>query len=249
MARKVLLALLVFVLWPSALRAGDVVVAFSSFPPFKLIVQDQPMGIDAEIVAAVAKRMRLTPIFRKGSLEECLTMMRRGSADLMTGLSRTPDREAFLIFVEPAYHEDSSKAVYLPKGAQRKIVRYDDLDGLRIGVKLGAVNDPRFDSDPGIVKQASPSLPELFRLLGDRKIDAILQNEIEADYWIRTLGHESDVEKAAFKFTDKDPLFFAVAKRSALVARAGELARVLAELMADGTIAGIKARHFGRLGR
>jgi polar amino acid transport system substrate-binding protein len=233
-------------LWPSAARAADLVVAYSSFPPFKLIVQGQPMGIDAEIVALVARRMNLTPIFRKGSLEECLTMVRRGTADLMTSLSRTPDREAFLVFVEPAYHEESDKAVYQKKGAQKKIARYEDLSGLTVGVKLGAANNPLFDNDPTIRKRASPSLPELIRQLAEGKIDAILQTEVEADYWLRNLGHAADVEKAPFKFTNKDPVYFALAKRSALAARTGELARILSELLADGTIAAIKARHLGR---
>ena len=74
----VILIFLVIVLFPTLGQSSQqVVVAFSEFPPYKMMVDDRPAGIDVEILKEVAKRMDLALSFKQATFEECMRMMQR----------------------------------------------------------------------------------------------------------------------------------------------------------------------------
>ena len=137
--RHVLWMALVMLLSPNlAQSAQTVVVAFSEFPPYKMIVDGKHKGIDMDILHEIGKQMDFTLEFRNGTFEECLGMMRQGEADLMTSFLRRAERESYILYVQPRYRARSDKVFYLLKEHLKSIRMYDDLKTLKIGAKGGA---------------------------------------------------------------------------------------------------------------
>lgn len=233
----VILILLVIVLFPILGQSSQqVVVAFSEFPPFKMMFDSRHTGIDVEILNEIAKRMDLTLSFKDATFEECLRMMQRGEADLMTNLLRRPEREKYMIYVQPRYRAISVKTFYVRKAHRNLIRSYDDLKSLKIGVKAGARYAPAFDNDKGLNKIPAPDIETNLRRLAAGEIDTFLDTRTEGDYWIKTLGYGDRVTKAPFTFSHSDSIYMGISKKSPLAGRAKEFGKHLKDMVDKGKI-------------
>src|SRR3546814_12851251 len=77
-------------------------------------------------------------------------MMQNGEGDLMLGPNRTPEREAYLLYLEPALPAEPKVFVVRQNGPV--IARRDDLRGLRIATLRGAHYTTDFDGDAALVR-------------------------------------------------------------------------------------------------
>jgi len=228
---------LIIVVFPSLGQSGQLVaIAFSEFPPYKMIVDGKQTGIDAEILTEIAKRMDLTFYFNNGTFEDCLRMMERGDADLMTSLLRRPERENYIHYVQPRYRTRANKIFYVRNDRRNLIRSYDDLTRLRIGVKGGVKYAPMFDNNKDLIKIPAPDIATNLQRLLSGEIDTFLDTSTEGDYWIKTLGFGEKVEKAIFKFTHSDSTYIGISKKSLLTNRAKELGRHLKQMVDKGLI-------------
>lgn len=214
----------------------QVVVAFSEFPPYKMIVDGSHAGIDVEMLREIAKRMDLTLSFKDATFEECLRMMQRGEADLMTSLLRRPEREKYILYVQPRYRARSEKIFYVRMENRNLIRFYDDLKNLKIGVKGGVRYAPVFDNDKGLNKIPAPDIETNLRRLVATEIDTFLGTRTEGDYWIKTLGYSDKVTKAPFTFTHSDSIYVGIAKKSPFASRAREFGKHLKYILDKGHI-------------
>jgi polar amino acid transport system substrate-binding protein len=214
----------------------QVVVAFSEFPPYKMIVDGSHAGIDVEILKEIAKRMDLTLSFKHATFEECLRMMQRGEADLMTSLLRRPEREEYILYVQPRYRARSEKIFYVRMENRNLIRFYDDLKNLKIGVKGGVRYAPVFDNDKGLNKIPAPDIATNLRRLVAGEIDTFLGTRTEGDYWIKTLGYSDKVTKAPFTFTHSYSIYVGIAKKSPFASRAKEFGKHLKSMLDKGHI-------------
>lgn len=169
-------------------------------------------------------------------------MLRRGQAEVMTSLLKTPDRERYLIYLDPPLRENEDKAFYQRAG-DRPIGAYSDLTGRRIGVKTDAVYFQPFDSDPAITRLATPNITDLISMLNDKTIEAFALTAAEGDYWLRVLGWEGEIKKAPYVYQGLNPAYLAIARRSPLASRAAEMSAILEKLKSSGAMARITARY------
>lgn len=234
--------------WFTPVLAQDVVrVAFNELPPWKVIEPDgTPGGIDMAFLRLVAERMHLTLEVDKVPFVRAMRMLKAGGADLMTGLLRRPDREEFLAFVDPPYRLYSNKAFFLRKGEGRRIQKYEDLYGMTIGVVRGVRYFPTFDHDPRIRRdEVSDALLNYNKLLHNR-FDALIATEETAEYRIRQMGLEDQVEKAPFVYRQPQSVYIGVSLRSPLAARLEELGRVVRQLLDEGEYERIQREYLER---
>src|SRR3546814_17749388 len=70
-------------------------------------------------------------------------MMQNGEGDLMLGPNRTPEREAYLLYLDPALPAEPKVFVVRQNGPV--IAHRDDLRGLRTATLRGAPYTPAFD--------------------------------------------------------------------------------------------------------
>jgi polar amino acid transport system substrate-binding protein len=228
---------LIVVLFPSIGQSGQLVaIAFSEFPPYKMIIDKKQTGIDVEILTEIAKRMDLTIYFNNGTFEDCLRMMERGDADLMTSLLRRPEREKYIHYVQPRYRTRADKIFYVRNDRRNLIRSYDDLTHLKIGVKGGVKYAPMFDNNKDLKKIPAPDIATNLRRLLSGEIDTFLDTGTEGDYWIKTLGIGEKVEKAIFKFTHSDSIYLGISQKSLLTNRTKELSRHLKQMVDTGLI-------------
>lgn len=232
---------------PSAAWAQDqvvFVVALSNLPPWKMMQDTTPTGIDVDILREAAMRMNVGLEFKPGSFGECLTRMKSGKADLMTGLLMTPAREKYLVYVTPPYSTQTASAFYALKKRASAIDRYEYLRRLRTGVKRGEKHFPQFDIDRELRKTRVNSMEDGFRRLKNGSIGAFIANEIQADWWLAAHPKtDSIVDKAPLKYHGYQPMHFAFSRKSRYADRAGQLGGILVQLIQDGTIDAVLRRY------
>ena len=213
------------------------------WPPFRIEGESGAMqGIDIELIAKLETRLKIKIRVQRVPWVRALGMMRDGTADLMSGLARTQERETFILYQAPAYAEIRPAFYQLATNAQ-PIKRYEDLASTRIGFTRGSVYFEPFDSDNALNKLSATDETQLLRMLLGRRFDVIVGSDLQVDYELRQRGFASEVVKAAYRPAKTTPLYFGISRKSPLAAEASELGRALAELQADGTIAAILARY------
>ena len=235
--RDILWIALVMLLFPNfALSTQTVVVAFSEFAPYKMVVDGKHTGIDVDILHEIGKRMDLKIVFKNGTFEECLDMMKQGEADLMTSLLRRVERESYILYVQPRYRPRSNKIFYLFKGNPKSIRTYDDLNNLRIGVKGGTKYALQFDKDNNLNKLPAQSIKVNISKLAAGQIDTFIATETEGDYWIKALGLQDHITKASYKFQQLDPFYLGISKKSAFAKEAKGVGEILDDLVDNGAV-------------
>lgn len=250
--------LALWLLWlPGPGRAEPVVIPVDPYPPWKFVDTRtwtvSPEGIDNRLLEAVlaaynaAYGTDLEPDYRGYPWKRCLELLRRGEADLISGVLRNPDREQYLIFIEPPYKTRSAKVFYLRKGEGRRLRRHEDLYGLRIGVQAGVSYFERFDADPRIRKEEVSEDLYNFRKLEHGRIDAFISTESQADYLIAVHGFTGRFEKAEYRHDYELPVYFALSRRSPWAGAAPRFSRIVGELAAGGVFEGIIGEYFEHL--
>ncbi len=240
--------ILVVLLCSPALAKDKMVMAFSEFPPFKIVHDGVYMGVDVDLSRLIAERMGLELEIKQGTFAECMDMLRKGEADFITSLLRRGDRDAFLIYVQPRYRNREAKRFYMRKGEEAEVISYDKLSGLRIGVKEGVAYAQMFDTDDSLTKVSASGMEQLFQMLREGRIDAVLASANEGGFWIKSLALEEAVAPAPFELDQLDPVYMAISKKSPLAKRAHEFGRILKELVDTGEFENILDVYMGRAG-
>jgi len=160
-----------------------------------------------------------------------LYMMENGEADILSSVLKRPDREEYMIFLEPPYRTKSTKVFYVLKGKAGLIRKYEDLYALRIGTKLGVNYFERFDNDSGLKKEdVADDVLNLRKLEGGR-FDTFICTEMVGDYLIAKEGFKGKFEKAVFRFDTEAPVYFAVSKKSSWAKKVPELSVRIKEMV------------------
>jgi polar amino acid transport system substrate-binding protein len=232
-------AIVVLVAAPwSPARAADGVlrVSFNDLPPWKVLgPKGEPAGIDIEFLEMLAARMGLAVEYVHYPFKRGLKMMEVGEIDLMVGVLRRAEREAYLHYIEPPYKSETSKAFFVLRGRERAIAAHDDLRGLRVGTVLGGRYYPEFDDDPRIVKYAVTSPDLNFKMLLAGRIDAFVMTETAGDYRVARSGLADRIAKADYVHRESQDVYMVLSRRSTHAARLGEFNRVMAGLVSEGS--------------
>ncbi len=196
------------------------IVAFTHWPPMKVIKGDSFEGIDASILKELGKRLDLNFRFIECPWKRCLEMIRDGRADFISGLAKQTDREKYMVFIKPPYKEIFSSAFYarkLIKGKPHPIRRYEDLYQSEVGMIRGGLYSDRFDKDPKITRVGVTNEIQLLKMLDVGRYDIIIGNDLNIDYLIHTHGFSGKFERAPFKVDSFTPTYIAISKKSKFI--------------------------------
>lgn len=230
------IAFLLFILPAQVQGRQTLVVAVSEFPPYKIIVDGKASGIDLDILREIGSRMDFSISVKIGTFEDCLAMMKRGDADLMSSLLFRSEREQYILYVHPRYRVRSDKVFYVKKGSEKLIRQFDDLKNLRIGVKAGVAYAPLFDTDRELDKVPGQSIRENISKLLAGQIDTFIDTDTEGDYWIKKMKLQDKIVKSIFKFQQLDPIYLGISKKSVFKDKAKSLGRNLKYLIDRGIV-------------
>jgi len=224
----------------------DAVVTADHFPPWKIVTDKGIEGIDIELTRAVLKEIGVTPRFITCPWARCLEMLKDGKADFISGILKRTDREQYMVFLEPPYKDHSTKVFYRLAGSN-DIETFEALAGLRIGTQLRTLYFPRFDEADKLDKQPVSKDELNFLKLVQGRLDVVVTTESQGDYHLARLGLTDKVVKSTYRYTDTNPVYFAVARNSPLMDKLPELNAAVKRLRGDGTFDAIIRQYFSTL--
>jgi len=213
-------------------------VVGSADPPYRLFqAQGQVAGLYFELLKAAAEHAGWPLRFDEMPQSRALLELRHGTADLMVGPLRHPDRERYLAYSRIALPAED-KGVY----TQGRLVReLGDLRGLVVGVQRGKRYGAAFDALQDIRRTELTDYGVALRMLELGRLDAVVAPEREADL-VRTQLGLTQVHKQPLVLPGDTP-YVVVAKSSPWRARLPELERGFDAIQKDGTWARILSRY------
>ncbi|MFN4309979.1 MAG: substrate-binding periplasmic protein [Ferrovibrio sp.] len=221
-----------------AAPAATARVLINDAPPYRIVSRalgdEGHSGIYVDILRAMAAETGLTLRFVEAPFVRGFPMMQAGEVDIMLGPNRTPERQAYLLYLDPPLPAEPKVFLTRPQGP--RIARYDDLRGLRIAVLRGAHYSSRFDADADISKEPVSDYDAALRLLGGNRVDAAIMPEQQARWLLR--WQQLNLAFSSYRI-EGSPSYIVIARNSPLAARAAELEAALRRLQSRGEIARI----------
>ena len=234
MLRAVLLLLLYSgpLLAQPALQPLRVVTDY--WPPFRMAGVGQPLqGLDIELLDELQRRTGLRFEVRLQPWARALEDMRSGRADLMTGLARTAEREAYIDYLEPAYYACAPRLYGAPERAAQ-IGDYRQLQGLRIGYVLQSAYFEPFDSDPGLIKVGVKNEDQLLQMQLRGRVELMIGTDCQVDFQLRDPALARRLAKLAYRPPARTELYVGLSRASGLESERELLAEALHALLHDG---------------
>ncbi len=214
-------------------------------PPFVDLVKGKLMGEHIDIARLLAKSVNLKPVFIRCPFVRCLTMVKRGHADMIFGIRKLPEREKNLVFLEPPYMVQHYPLRFFTLASKKVAINsFDDLQHLTVGVLRGASYFDLFDKDKSITKVELTSRPQLLNMLLRDRIDAFIERE---ESILPLLPLEEYLEKfslANYQFDDAVNSYIAISKHSNIKVYTERLSEKLQKLVASGTIRKIRMKSY-----
>ena len=158
-----------------------VVATNAEFQPYEYFDGGNIVGIDIEIMEAVAKELGMTVKIENMEFDSVITAVASGKADIVaSGLTVTEDRKKNVDFTQT--YVTTKQVITVNKTATRKIINgVDDLEGAIIGVQLGTTGDiyvTDYEGDEAGTKvERYNKVADAFQSLNQNKIDAVVVDE------------------------------------------------------------------------
>jgi polar amino acid transport system substrate-binding protein len=238
-----------------SLAAEKVRVRVTEFAPNYFQKDGQWTGLDVELAAAVVTEAGFIPEFVDLPWSRALSYLQSGQLDMMTNLSRSPDREVFLHFIGPE-RLSRRRLVVRKENAGLKIESLDDLPrvasaarmpfGIQSNAKYSEAFDARLAGDP-----------DFARHFDKVSVGALLPNKVvnrhnlgffeDENYVVHQLKHSPDFQTLALHpyVLSAEPVYFGLSKHLAPSTR-DKLDAALQKLEKNGTLARIREKWGGR---
>jgi polar amino acid transport system substrate-binding protein len=216
-------------------------VPINEAPPYRIIAHKSGAvefsGIYVDIARAMAARAGAALSFEPVPYARAFAMMQNGEGDLMLGPNRTPAREAYLHYLEPALPAEPK--AFVLRAASPDIADYDSLRGLRIATLRGAHYTAAFDADGSLVRVPVVDYETALRMLEGGRVDTAIMPEMRARWMLRG---QAGLRLAAFRIPG-DLSYIAMARRSPHISLAPQFEAALRQMRDAGEIARILALY------
>ena len=225
----------------ATLPADHLLVAVAHWPPWKIIEEAEFSGIDVDILEEIARRIGIAVEFVECPWARCLEMVKDGDVDMITSFGRTPEREAFVYYIEPPY-VTANVVFYKRRSSSFSVLTYDDLHSFRIGTLIGSTYFDPFNTDPLLDKEEVAVDGQLPQMLASERIDLMIGWEIPMDYLIAQEGLSGEFEKVLYSSRGGSS-YMAMSQKSELVDLIPRLSTVMQEMIEDGKVEEIIASY------
>ena len=201
----------------------------AAFPPYEFMDENnQVVGIDAEIAAAIADKLGMELEIKDMAFDSLITAVSSGAVDVvLAGMTVTDERKEAVNFSES--YATGIQVIIVKEGSE--IATVDDLAGKKIGVQTGTTGDFYCSGDYGddAVARYDNGALAIAALANDQVDCVVIDNEpakafVAANEGLKILDTEYITENYAA----------AIAKENTELLE--KFNGALAELQADGTI-------------
>ncbi|KIS07167.1 ABC transporter substrate-binding protein/permease [Streptococcus equi] len=169
------------------------IVADSSFAPFEFqIGSGEYVGIDMDLIKAIAKQQGFTIEISNPGFDAALNAVQAGQADaVIAGMSITPARREIFDFSDSYYTSN----IRLGVKSGSSIKSYKDLKGKIVGAKKGTASYDFLESNKDIYGYRLKAFDEassMYDSLNSGSIDGLMDDEAILRYAIQR-GHKLDI--------------------------------------------------------
>lgn len=210
-------------------RALTVTVGANHAPPYRIVQGGEPSGLYVEIFKEITDRLGWKTHYREVPFRRVLNLLQKGEVDVMLGARETPEREAYMTFVAPAFPADRRLFLYFDEA--NRIERYSDLYGKTIGVLEGSTYFRRFDNDEQLRKESGPRYENLMLMMEKERVDVVVVPELIGIYTLGKLG--MPVKVSPF-FMPGERSWIAVANTSPVLEYSDDIRAALKLIEAEG---------------
>lgn len=230
-----------FALMAGAWAGQNLRLACNDFPPHKIETPgaDGLRGFDIDIIDGTLQRVGWSANFSFLPWKRALELANRGEVDGLCSCSRTPEREATLLFSD----ELGAVSVGLfarDKAALTGIAGLDDLRGRRVAVVGGYNLEGELDA-AGAEVEAASSDKNALDLLIHGNVDLLYGYELTTRHFARTEALSGDL---AYRETRRNPYYFCLSRKLPHAETTmADFNRGLAEMKADGSTVRILGRY------
>lgn len=117
----------------------------------------EPRGLSLDLIKPAARQLGFQIQVITCPFARCLKMAEHGEVDIVAGLIKSPSREQYLYFMEPAMMRfNSSFVFYSRKDFPKQVRRLNELRDYSVAVMRDAVYFPEFDG-AGFIKKVPVS--------------------------------------------------------------------------------------------
>lgn len=121
---------------------GIIRVAYNDFPPFEFQDKNTTIGLDAEIVTEVMKRIGYEVKLESYPWKRALQLTEDGEVDAIMSLRKSADRESKYLFADPISF--TQNFFFKKKNTKIKATKISDLTNYSVGIAGGYVYDKDF---------------------------------------------------------------------------------------------------------
>lgn len=219
-------------------QAQTVRVAVYNEPPFAEYKDGQFTGEYIDLAYLFAKSINANVDFLTCPFVRCMSLVKKGDADMIFGIKRTPAREEEYAFLDQPYTtQHFPLQFYTLKSRQIKIDRHEDLSDLLIGTIRGSVYYPKFDLDHQLNKVSVTSSQQLLELLIKQRIDTFIEREDSLLLFLRQdKKYQYQIVANKYMHDEEVEEHLALSKRSFIYQYRKQLSRNLQQLIDNGDI-------------
>ncbi|MEK9967689.1 MAG: transporter substrate-binding domain-containing protein [Ferrovibrio sp.] len=209
-----------------------------NFPPYNYVENGRVVGLDAEIITALAKQAGAEVEFEPQSWSRVQDMLARGEVDAAFQFVGRPDRFEKFFMIGP--HRVGHTVFAARQGVDVNFSGLDSLRGYRIGQIRGYTYGASFDTAAGLIKDSSAGDNlQLVRMLAAGRVDVIIGDRDALMHFARSDGLHTQMRMLTPGFAEV-PRYIAVPRnRPAIAAR---MEKALADMRSNGGLAGILKR-------
>jgi polar amino acid transport system substrate-binding protein len=221
---------------------ASLTVATDVWPPFRILRADGRFeGLDVDILAALARHLDIPIKVERFPWGRALQRMQTGQVDLMIGLAKTPERTAFIDYLQPAYYE-CRPAFYAEPLLAAQIRRYGDLAHHEVGYVLKSSYFSPFDEDKSLNKHGVPTEEQLLGMVSRGHLPLMIGTDCQVDYAL-SLANPAGLIKTRYRPDKPVTLYLGMSKHSKAQPLKERIQAALAELVASGELAQL-ASHY-----
>jgi ABC-type amino acid transport substrate-binding protein len=224
--------------WDRILKNKKIVVGSSwDYPPFGSVNSDfQVVGFDIALIEEIGRRLQIPIDMQNYAFEGLPDALQLNQIDLaVAAISVNPERTQQMSF-SPVYFVDEAAVLTRNDSQVPEITNFDQLAGFRVGVSRGSTYEKMVQNYLVGAGKMTPDkmlryaqTDDAVRDLIVHRVDAVLLGQATANYY----GSRQDLKVVAVGFQKQE---LAVAMRLGTPRLNAEIARVINDMLKDGTI-------------
>ncbi|ECP7276177.1 transporter substrate-binding domain-containing protein [Campylobacter jejuni] len=146
-----------------------------NYKPFNYKENSKLTGFDTDLVEEIAKKNGIKVVWIETNFDGLIPALKAGKIDMIaSAMSATDKRRQSVDFTKPYY---MSKNLYLKLKSNNLLQTKNDLEGKKIGVQLGTLQENTAKAIKNAQVQSNKDLNIAILALKNNKIDAIVADE------------------------------------------------------------------------